>query len=332
MAQRPQLGLKQSQRLAMTPGQRQSLQILAMTRAELVDAIAAELDANPLLAERPSATGTAYAPPEVAAIPSPVAELVAEVRLTRAQVPVMQAAEVLAHNLDSDGYLRDTLEAVAEDTGIAPDTLAEGVSLLRSVGPSGIAARDLRDCLRLQVEALRLPAGGANHREGAAFVKRWKARGGTFLSALDRRDATLLTVGQAIVNAQAGFFVGRDPVIRPLRQADVAQATGLHPSTVSRAIRGAALVCERGTFALSRFLSRQVRARQGEPISAQDVRARIASMVAAEPAQAPLSDAEIHAELRRTGVDISRRTVAKYRQCQRIPSSHVRRRRSLSEP
>ncbi|PPB82512.1 RNA polymerase RpoN-/SigL-like sigma 54 subunit [Albidovulum inexpectatum] len=148
-------------------------------------------------------------------------------------------------------------------------------------------------------------------------------------SALSARSATLIRIGELIAHEQAEFFIGGFERIKPMTRRDVASALSLHPSTVGRAIAGKALEFEGRVFALATFFSRSVPGNDtgnGPAPSAFDVQRRIRQLIAAESPDAPLADETIRAQLKNEGVDMARRTVAKYRKCMRIPSSHGRRR------
>jgi RNA polymerase sigma-54 factor len=149
---------------------------------------------------------------------------------------------------------------------------------------------------------------------------------------VEARGATILRVGQAVLRRQAAALVGDRTALVPMTMAEVAEETGLHVSTVSRAVAGAAVDTPAGTFWLRHFFSQGLRHRTGDPDAgpaAAALRAEIARLVAAEDAAAPLSDAALAAALATAfgGAPPARRTVAKYRAMLAIPPAARRRRR-----
>lgn len=147
--------------------------------------------------------------------------------------------------------------------------------------------------------------------------------------AVARRNQTLLRIGEAVVARQARFLTEGPEALRPMRLADLAAATGLHESTISRAGAGLLLATPRGTVALRALFSAALRGNgAGAEVAAAAVRHRVAAMIAAEDAASPLSDAQIAGRLSQGDVRIARRTVAKYREQQGIPGSADRRRRA----
>lgn len=129
---------------------------------------------------------------------------------------------------------------------------------------------------------------------------------------------------------QIGFFTDGPEHIVPLTRATLAQELGLHPSTVGRAIAGKVLGFEGGSIPFEQFLSSALTSQDGIAVSGRAAQSRIARIVAKESKANPLSDDQIADILRAEGVDISRRTVAKYRGCLDIPSSFKRRRSQAS--
>ncbi len=130
---------------------------------------------------------------------------------------------------------------------------------------------------------------------------------------------------------QDGFFRHGVAHLRPLILRDIADAVEMHESTVSRVTSNKYIATPRGLFELKYFFTTAIAGTAGGSHSAEAVRHRIRAMVAAEDAADVLSDDTIVALLRREGVDIARRTVAKYRDALRIPSS-VQRKREKAVP
>jgi RNA polymerase sigma-54 factor len=145
--------------------------------------------------------------------------------------------------------------------------------------------------------------------------------------ALDQRAKTILKVAKEIVRQQDAFFARGVQHLRPLNLKTVADAIEMHESTVSRVTANKYMATNRGIFELKYFFTSAIAASNGgEAHSAEAVRHRIKQLIEAESAQDVLSDDTIVEKLREAGIDIARRTVAKYREAMRIPSSVQRRR------
>jgi RNA polymerase sigma-54 factor len=145
--------------------------------------------------------------------------------------------------------------------------------------------------------------------------------------ALDQRARTILKVANEIVRQQDAFFAHGVEHLRPLNLKTVAEAIGMHESTVSRVTANKYMATSRGIFELKYFFTSAIAAAHGgEAHSAEAVRHRIKQLIDAERATDVLSDDTIVEKLREAGIEIARRTVAKYREAMRIPSSVQRRR------
>jgi RNA polymerase sigma-54 factor len=169
-------------------------------------------------------------------------------------------------------------------------------------------------------------------REERAFLSERLQSANWLVKSLQQRAQTILKVAAEIVRQQDGFFRHGIAHLRPLILRDIADAVEMHESTVSRVTSNKYIATPRGTFELKYFFTTAINATGGgEGHSAEAVRHRIRAMVAAETAEDVLSDDAIVAILRREGVDIARRTVAKYREALRIPSS-VQRKREKAVP
>ena len=150
--------------------------------------------------------------------------------------------------------------------------------------------------------------------------------------ALDQRAKTILKVSTEIVRQQDGFFAQGVQYLRPLNLKTIADAISMHESTVSRVTANKYMATNRGIFELKYFFTSAIAAADGgEAHSAEAVRHRIRRLIEAESSGDILSDDTIVDKLREAGIDIARRTVAKYREAMRIPSS-VQRRREKQVP
>jgi len=147
------------------------------------------------------------------------------------------------------------------------------------------------------------------------------------MRALDQRAKTILKVSTEIVRQQDAFFAHGVQFLRPLNLKTVADAISMHESTVSRVTANKYMATSRGIFELKYFFTSSINASDGgDAHSAEAVRHRIRQLIDAESAPDVLSDDTIVDRLREAGIDIARRTVAKYREAMRIPSSVQRRR------
>ena len=147
------------------------------------------------------------------------------------------------------------------------------------------------------------------------------------VKSLDQRARTILRVAEEIVRQQDGFFTHGVQYLRPLNLKTVADAISMHESTVSRVTSNKYIATPRGIFELKYFFTSAIAsAEEGESHSSEAVRHRIRQMIDGETPATVLSDDKIVEKLKTDGIEIARRTVAKYREAMRIPSS-VRRRR-----
>ncbi|MGH6718670.1 MAG: RNA polymerase factor sigma-54, partial [Alphaproteobacteria bacterium] len=323
--------------------------------------------------------------------------------------------------LDDAGYLRADLAAVALALGCTAERVAAVVQRLQRLDPPGVFARDLKECLKLQLaERNRLDPAMATlvdnldlvaRRDDAQLMRRcgvgaddladmlaemrtlnpkpgevfdvdlpptvvpdvfvrqaadgWhiELNGDTLpkllvnqryhveisatalsraerdyladrlssaswlVKSLDQRARTILRVAREIVRQQDGFLVHGVQHLRPLVLRDIAEAVGMHESTISRVTTNKYMATPRGIFELKYFFTTAIAATTGDhTVSSEAVRHRIRRLIDGEPAGAVLSDDRLVEVLRAEGIDIARRTVAKYRESLRIPSSVQRRR------
>jgi RNA polymerase sigma-54 factor len=173
---------------------------------------------------------------------------------------------------------------------------------------------------------------GRNARsEDKTFVANCLQTANWLTKSLDQRARTILKVSSEIVRQQDAFFTRGVEYLRPLNLKAVADAIGMHESTVSRVTSNKYLGSPRGLFELKYFFTVSIGSSTGsEAHSAESVRYRIKQLIDQESAQAVLSDDAIVLKLKSANVDIARRTVAKYRESMRIPSSVERRREKLA--
>ena len=169
-------------------------------------------------------------------------------------------------------------------------------------------------------------------KEDKAYLSECLSNANWLVKALDQRARTILRVSTELVRQQEAFFNLGVRHLKPLTLKDIADAIDMHESTVSRVTSNKFMATERGIFELKYFFTSAISSSGGgEAHSAEAVRDRIRQLIDEESPKAVLSDDKIVEVLRADGVDIARRTVAKYREAMRIPSSVQRRRlKSLS--
>ncbi|HVZ99337.1 MAG TPA: RNA polymerase factor sigma-54 [Caulobacterales bacterium] len=170
----------------------------------------------------------------------------------------------------------------------------------------------------------------AKREEDKAFLSECAANASWLVKSLDQRARTILKVAREIVRQQDGFFAYGVSQLRPLNLKTVATAIEMHESTVSRVTSNKYLSCPRGVFELKYFFTASIASADGgESHSAEAVRYEIKGLIEKEDTADILSDDRIVEILKERGIDIARRTVAKYRESLRIPSS-VERKRKLA--
>lgn len=335
-------------------------------------------------------------------------------------------ALALAHCLDEDGYLRMPLEDVGAAAGLVPqadpDEVAIALRRVQALDPAGVAARDLAECLDIQIQqmpadalradrqlAARIVRGhlqslaardvialarrlGAQHdavqaacdairrldprpgwRHGAHAVQyvtpdvvvrrqrgqwvavlnpaviprvrlnrhyaelfsRYRESSHAELGAhlqeakwtvrnVEQRFSTILSVARAILQRQRRFLALGPMAMRPLALREIADAVGVHESTVSRVTNNKFMATPFGVFELKYFFSRGLATASGGECSPTAIRTLVQELIAAEDARAPLSDVVLAQMLARQGLRVARRTVTKYRQQLKIPPAQRR--------
>ena len=170
-------------------------------------------------------------------------------------------------------------------------------------------------------------AGHARDRAVASFLAERLEAANWLVKSIDRRARTIVAVAAELVARQEPFLRGGVAFLKPLTLKDVAEAVAMHESTVSRATANKYLATPRGIYAMrSLFTAAIASSVGGEAHSAAAVRHRIRALIDGETPQSILSDEGIAGILRAQGVEVARRTVAKYREAMRIPASASRRR------
>ena len=170
-------------------------------------------------------------------------------------------------------------------------------------------------------------SGRANDKRSKEYLAERFQSASWLVKALDQRARTVLRVAEAVVARQLGFLNHGVQQLRPMVLRDIAEATQLHESTISRATADKYVSTPRGNFPFKYFFSNALPGTSGEGThAAEAIRQQIKIMIEREDPSQVLSDDQVVAELRVKGVAIARRTVAKYRESLAIPSSVERRR------
>jgi RNA polymerase sigma-54 factor len=414
MKSRSRISIQQTQRLKLTQGLAASIRILRSDALGLSRYLEEQAAENPqLVLSRP--TGQDWLPRWTAALAAPdpgVEQAAAGASLTAhvfgmvagLRLPARDArvAEALAEALEPSGWLGRPLTAIAAQTGATLPVVEAVLQRLQAeADPTGLFARNLADCLRLQAaeldeldaamaavlyrlnlvaqgdvariaresrlseEAIRAriaalrrydPKPGAAFEPFAAPLREpdliatqgdggWtvainrsalpsislaegkgpkRAEAQAILRMVEGRNVTLLAVGQEILARQVAALERGMGALVPMTMADVAEAVGLHESTVSRVVAGTAVDTPRGTWWLRGLFTQA--AQEGGP-AAGALRDRLAQLIAGEDAAAPLTDEALAKALSDGGAPIARRTVAKYRGMLNLPPAGRRRRR-----
>jgi RNA polymerase sigma-54 factor len=239
----------------------------------------------------------------------------------------------------------DLMEMVAEIRELNPKPgLQFGVSRVEAIVPDILITQTAQGW-QVQLNPETLPRISVNHQfyasakrgaksekdklylQGCLSTANWLAR------SLDQRRRTMLKVASEILRQQAAFFDLGVRGLKPLSLRDIADKIAMHESTVSRVTSNKYMQTPRGTFELKYFFTSAINsANAGESHSSEAVKHRIKQLIDAESPRRVLSDDKIVDVLRDEGIEIARRTVAKYREMMRIPSSVQRRRKKSALP
>ena len=332
-----------------------------------------------------------------------------------------RAAAWIIGNLDEHGYLRASVEDIARQSGEPAEEIESALAKVQTFDPSGVAARDLRECLLLQLRSLgvreplvlriveeqldplqnrdfkkiskALGASVEEVSEAARVIGRLEPRPGRayggedpiyitpdiyvykvgddfhillnedglpklrinhlyrdvlsresgvekgtrdyvqdkvrsalwLIKSIHQRQRTIYKVMQSIIRQQREFFDRGISFLKPLNLRDVAEDIGMHESTVSRVTTNKYAHTPQGIFELKYFFNSSINRVDGDTIASESVKEKIRKIIAAEDARRPLSDQRIAEMLKRSNIDIARRTVTKYRESMHILSSTKRR-------
>ena len=214
----------------------------------------------------------------------------------------------------SDAPIRDPDLQVREDNG---NWIVE---LNNSTLPDVKISKDF-------AKELNRKTSDKNERE---FIREKITEAKWLASAISKRNETMLKVGTEIIKRQTEFLEKGSQYIQPMILNDIAEAVGMHESTISRVTTGSLIQTPRGTLELKAFFS--VGVKQGNDSDAQSaasIKFRIKKLIQQEDPSSPISDDAIVETLQEAGISVARRTVAKYRKMENIPSSFARKRRNI---
>ncbi|MFG0256624.1 MAG: RNA polymerase factor sigma-54 [Phycisphaerales bacterium JB043] len=156
------------------------------------------------------------------------------------------------------------------------------------------------------------------------FIKTNITNAEWLIDAIEQRKRTLVRVLNVVAEAQRDFFDEGPESLRPLPMTQVADQLGIHVATVSRAVSGKHIETPRGVFPLRRFFSGGTQTESGDEVSWDAIKAALQDVIAGEDTSAPLSDEALSRAMKERGIEIARRTVAKYRTQLGIPSARMR--------
>ncbi len=172
----------------------------------------------------------------------------------------------------------------------------------------------------------RLLSNGNIENKASSYINEKLNAAVRIIKSIEQRRNTIVKVVNAIIEFQYDFFENGKAYLKPLTLKNVADRVEVHESTVSRAINGKYMQCPRGIFELKYFFQSGVSSNAGEGVSSASIQSMIKELIENENMKKPHSDQFITDELKRVGIKISRRTVAKYRDELKIPSSSKRKR------
>jgi RNA polymerase sigma-54 factor len=334
---------------------------------------------------------------------------------------VRDAAESIIGNLDEDGYISSPLDEIAMLGGHSAEDMEAGLKAVQSLEPAGVGARDVRECLLLQLEGRNAKDGVAwqivsnhlrlletrqfrelakvmgrplehieiavsviqhlNPRPGIRFsgqearavepdvyfikdgddyliqmnddelpqlrlnrdyhrmldrqngspkevrdyVRERYTSAIQLMKNIEQRKQTILRVCESIKRRQYEFLAMGLDYLKPMMIKDVAEEVGVHPSTVSRAVSSKYAHTPQGVFELRYFFSESVQGPSGGDLPLLLLKRKVKKMIEDENPRRPLTDEQITSLLQAEGIDVTRRTVAKYREDMKIPSTHQRR-------
>lgn len=167
----------------------------------------------------------------------------------------------------------------------------------------------------------------AADKEAEKFIRKKIEDAATFISAIEQRNTTLMSVMSAILVLQREFFLeGDECYLRPLRLQEVAEKTGYDVSTISRVTDSKYVQTEWGIYSLRHFFSEGMATSDGDEVSTREIKKALADLITNEDKRAPMNDDQLVEEMSKKGYNLARRTIAKYRDQLNIPVARLRKR------
>ena len=179
--------------------------------------------------------------------------------------------------------------------------------------------------LRLSPQFRRMLEGNSTSREVRSYVKERFTAALQLLKNIEQRKQTIAKVCEAIIRRQSEYLDKGMDFLKPMMIKEVAEEVGVHPSTVSRAVSHKDAHTPQGVIELRILFSEAVQGPLGDGTSLVNLKRVVKKMIEEEDPAHPLTDEQITTKLRETGINVTRRSVAKYREDMRIPSTHQRR-------
>ncbi len=351
--------------------------------------------------------------------PSLQEQMLEQLQLSDADPETAAIAEIIIGSIDESGYLRAQLPDIASTANVNSAQVNRALKLVQSFDPPGLGARDLKECLLLQLERQKnqdkqllkliknhLEDIGKNHlpqiartmrisieelsgliekiknlnpypgsavspdntvfvipelsienvngefqitlndeqiphlrisrmymnlledpntnKETRDYIREKIISGKMLIRSLEQRQSTIQRITQVIVDSQHDFLEKGIEYMRPLTMLQVADKLGLHETTISRAIANKYIQTPVGVFEFKFFFSGGYQTDSGEVLSSKSIKEKIRDLILQEDQAKPLSDSTLSSILKKTGISVARRTVAKYREEMNIPPSHLR--------
>ena len=266
-------------------------------------------------------------------------------------MPLVDVVRTLLTN-HLDDVSANRLPAIEKQTGFSLDLIKAGIeqirtldplpgrgfesSVVRAVKPDLRVFRDESDAWTVELieeyqPSLRISPRYARmlqqnpDAETREFIRKKVESAKWLIESIEQRYTTLKKVAQAIIDHQAEFLEKGPEHIVPLKMQQIADQVGVHVTTVSRAVDDKHIMAPRGIFPLKRFFTGGTTTADGEEVAWENIRRKLAEVVANEDKSSPLSDEALVKAMASHGYDLARRTVTKYRKALNIPSSRQRR-------
>jgi RNA polymerase sigma-54 factor len=345
--------------------------------------------------------------------------LLEQLRFQDVDPKTAELAELVIGSIDDSGYLRSITADLATVSGVSLDEMERVIRFVQTFDPPGIGARDIRECLLLQLEReglkdsklhtlvsrhlddiaanklplvakrmnvtmdelrnmleemkrfnphpgahltpdsplyitpevtieevdgefviipnkehvprlrlsqnyLRILEDPSTSNEVKEYIREKLNKSKALIKSIDQRQSTIMRISEVILDTQYDFFKYGIDHLKPLTMQQVADKLGIHETTVSRAIANKFIQTPRGLFEYKYFFSSGYQSESGEEVSNRSVMEKIREIIAREDSSKPLSDQKISDILKERGLNVARRTVAKYRESMGIPTSNLR--------